>query len=86
MTVWHADKPVNATRLPVTAAGGQRVYGAYFEGGMGYRIDRSKDDYRQNMDEIQRELARVTAEFSKATKERDELVKLKVPKSTDTCA
>jgi len=32
------DKPVNATRLPVTASG-NAVYGAYFEGGMGYRID-----------------------------------------------
>ena len=30
------DKPVNATRHPI-AAGGHRVYGAYFEGGMGYR-------------------------------------------------
>ena len=30
------DKPVNASRHPIVA-GGHRVYGAYFEGGMGYR-------------------------------------------------
>jgi hypothetical protein len=30
------DKPVNATRFPFSA-GGHKVYGAYFEGGMGYR-------------------------------------------------
>lgn len=32
------DKPVNASRLPVTV-GGHAVYGAYFEGGQGYRND-----------------------------------------------
>jgi non-reducing end alpha-L-arabinofuranosidase len=32
------DKPVNATRHPITA-NGNPVYAAYFEGGMGYRID-----------------------------------------------
>jgi non-reducing end alpha-L-arabinofuranosidase len=32
------DAGVNATRLPITMQG-HRVYGAYFEGGMGYRID-----------------------------------------------
>ena len=32
------DKPVNATRGPVTV-GGDLVYGAVFEGGMGYRVD-----------------------------------------------
>lgn len=34
----NPDKPVNASRLAVTV-GGHRVYGAFFEGGMGYRID-----------------------------------------------
>jgi hypothetical protein len=32
--VHHGDKPVNATRHPITV-GGHSVYGAYFEGGMG---------------------------------------------------
>ena len=35
----HFDKPCNASRLPVTIGGGHKVYGLYFEGGMGYRID-----------------------------------------------
>jgi len=35
------DKPVNAARHKVTIRG-HTVYGAYFEGGMGYRIDRTK--------------------------------------------
>lgn len=35
------DKPVNATRHPITI-GGSNVYGAYFEGGMGYRIDKTQ--------------------------------------------
>ena len=35
----HAtDAAVNATRLPITMQG-HKVYGAYFEGGMGYRND-----------------------------------------------
>lgn len=34
------DRPVNATRGPLTLGGGQHaVYGAVFEGGMGYRLD-----------------------------------------------
>ena len=32
------DNPVNATRHPITA-NGYAAYAAYFEGGMGYRID-----------------------------------------------
>ena len=36
----HFDIPVNASRLP-TSIYGQKVYGAYFEGGAGYRIDRT---------------------------------------------
>ena len=32
------DAPVNASRFGLTV-GGNRVYAAYFEGGMGYRID-----------------------------------------------
>ncbi len=36
--VHHPDRPINATRLPVTI-GGHPVYGGYFEGDMGYRID-----------------------------------------------
>ena len=32
------DLPVNATRHPITVSG-QKVYAAYFESGMGYRID-----------------------------------------------
>lgn len=36
--VHQGDKPVNASRHPITL-GGQPVYGAYFEGGMGYRND-----------------------------------------------
>src|SRR4051794_5377050 len=39
-TVRTADKPVNATRIKVMA-GGHGVYGAYFETGMGYRIDKT---------------------------------------------
>ena len=34
------DKPVNASRDPLTL-GGSKVYSAYFEGGMGYRNDRA---------------------------------------------
>jgi len=37
----HPDKPVNAKRAKVTV-GGHAVYSAYFEGGMGYRIDRTR--------------------------------------------
>jgi hypothetical protein len=36
--VHHGDKPVNATRLSTTL-NGSKVYAAFFEGGMGYRID-----------------------------------------------
>ena len=36
----HFDIPVNASRLP-TSIYGQKVYGAYFENGAGYRIDRT---------------------------------------------
>ena len=32
-----SDLPVNATRHPITIGGGRKVYGAYFETGMGYR-------------------------------------------------
>jgi len=39
--VHSPDKPVNAKRHKVTASG-HAVYAAYFEGGMGYRIDRTK--------------------------------------------
>ena len=38
----HFDKGVNASRHSLTA-GGHRVYGAYFEGGMGYRCDSTWD-------------------------------------------
>ena len=34
----HAEKGVNATKHKLTV-GGHVVYGAYFEGGMGYRCD-----------------------------------------------
>ena len=34
----HADRAVNASRAP-HSVGGLPVYAAYFEGGMGYRID-----------------------------------------------
>eukprot|EP01084_Bolivina_argentea_P020418 37967_1 len=34
------DKPVNATRQPLTV-GGNKAYAAYFEGGMGYRNDKT---------------------------------------------
>ena len=34
----HAEKGVNATKHKLTV-GGHAVYGAYFEGGMGYRQD-----------------------------------------------
>ena len=36
-----ADRLVNATRAPLTV-GGHKVYAAYFEGGMGYRIDNTR--------------------------------------------
>jgi len=36
----HPLSPVNATREPI-AVGGQSVYGAYFEGNMGYRNDKT---------------------------------------------
>eukprot|EP01083_Nonionella_stella_P291866 992933_1 len=36
--VHHSDRPVNASRQPLTI-GGNKVYAAYFEAGMGYRID-----------------------------------------------
>eukprot|EP01084_Bolivina_argentea_P020419 37968_1 len=39
--VHHQDKPVNASRQPLTV-GGNKVYAAYFEGGMGYRIDHTQ--------------------------------------------
>ena len=45
--VHTADKPVNASRLP-TLLGGKKVYGAYFEGGMGYRIDNTTGIARGN--------------------------------------
>ena len=38
----HTDKPVNASRQPLTVENGKiKVYAAYFEGGMGYRIDKT---------------------------------------------
>jgi len=39
--VHRPDRAVNATRHKVTVSG-HTVYGAYFEGGMGYRIDKTK--------------------------------------------
>ena len=33
----HYDMPVNATRHPITMGGGQKVYGAWFDQGNGYR-------------------------------------------------
>jgi hypothetical protein len=36
------DVPVNATKDPLMV-GGHKVYSAYFEGGMGYRIDNSSN-------------------------------------------
>ena len=41
------DKPTNATRLP-TLLGGKKVYGAFFEGGMGYRKDNTTGIARGN--------------------------------------
>eukprot|EP01084_Bolivina_argentea_P020420 37970_1 len=38
--VHHPDQPVNASRQLLTV-GGNQVYSAYFEGGMGYRIDKT---------------------------------------------
>lgn len=38
--VHTGDKPVNASRLPIQMQG-HLVYGAYFEQGMGYRIDQT---------------------------------------------
>merc|ERR1712232_925864 len=38
--VHRPDKGVNATRLSLSV-GGHKVYGAYFEGGMGYRNDKT---------------------------------------------
>ena len=35
----HPTNLVNASRWPITLAGGHKVYGGYFEGNMGYRID-----------------------------------------------
>eukprot|EP00486_Rosalina_sp_Unknown_P007470 CAMPEP_0201575660 /NCGR_PEP_ID=MMETSP0190_2-20130828/20997_1 /ASSEMBLY_ACC=CAM_ASM_000263 /TAXON_ID=37353 /ORGANISM="Rosalina sp." /LENGTH=306 /DNA_ID=CAMNT_0048005557 /DNA_START=48 /DNA_END=965 /DNA_ORIENTATION=+ len=39
--VHHPDKPVSATRQPLTVDNGNKVYAAYFEGAMGYRIDKT---------------------------------------------
>jgi hypothetical protein len=36
----RGDKPVNATRHAISVSG-HAVYAAYFEGGMGYRIDKT---------------------------------------------
>jgi len=41
------DRPVNATRWKINL-GGRSVYGAYFEGGQGYRIDISNGVARGN--------------------------------------
>merc|ERR1712130_219947 len=38
--VHNSDNAVNASRQPLTI-GGNDVYAAYFEGGMGYRIDKT---------------------------------------------
>jgi hypothetical protein len=38
--VHHGDAPVNASLHPITVRG-TRVYGAFFTGGQGYRIDKS---------------------------------------------
>jgi hypothetical protein len=45
------DAPVNATRLAVTL-GGARVYAAFFEGKMGYRIDNTTGVARGNTSEV----------------------------------
>ena len=45
------DAPVNATRLAVML-GGARVYAAYFEGKMGYRIDNTTGVARGNASEV----------------------------------
>ena len=39
--VKHGDQPVNATAHPVVVSGGHTVYAALFEGGMGYRNDKT---------------------------------------------
>ena len=44
----RGDKPVDATALSVTAGGGKKVYGAFFAGGNGYRIDNSSGVARGN--------------------------------------
>lgn len=46
-TVRTPDKPVNATRWPITVSG-QKVYSAYFEGGMGYRNDNTTGVAKDN--------------------------------------
>jgi len=46
--VHQADMAVNASRMPLTINGGSAVYAAYFEGGMGYRIDTTKGVARDN--------------------------------------
>lgn len=48
--VHHGDLPVNATRFPVTL-GGKKVYAAYFEGGNGYRIDKTSGVAQGNEEE-----------------------------------
>jgi len=40
--VHQPDKPVTADRHRITIGGGKPVYAAYFEGGMGYRNDRTQ--------------------------------------------
>eukprot|EP01084_Bolivina_argentea_P109862 196278_1 len=45
--VHHPDKPVNATKHAVYV-GGSKAYAAYFEGGMGYRIDHTTGVARGN--------------------------------------
>ena len=44
------DNPVNASRHPVNA-GGHKVYGAYFETGMGYRAQNTKNVAQGNAPE-----------------------------------
>ena len=39
--VKHGDQPVNATGHPIVVSGGHTVYAALFEGGMGYRNDKT---------------------------------------------
>jgi hypothetical protein len=47
----HFDRPVNASRLAVTL-GSKSVYGAFFEGGQGYRVDATNGVATGNAPEV----------------------------------